>query len=140
MEVRRTRLSDFERIEAQAEQHIEVANLTPFEMANAVTHPSYTAVKNGNPIAMFGLLPISPGWYRAWGIVSTAARPHMLFITRGLRLFLETFRYNRIDMTADTRFERATRWPELLGFTRVATLRKAAPDGGDYILFERVKC
>lgn len=100
--------------------------------------PAFAVLLGGVPVAAGGLYEVQPHYATAWALIGAEAGPAMTAITRAVRRVLACRAYERVDTTVRGEFAAGQRWAGLLGFERVATLRKWGPDRGDYVLWERV--
>lgn len=102
---------------------------------------AYTALIDGEPIAIAGLIELWPGRAMAWSFLGEKAGPHMLALTRVIGRFLKMCEHARIEAYVDPTFEAGHRWMELLGFERETpgAMRRFTPDGRDQTLYARVK-
>lgn len=100
--------------------------------------PAFQVLRDGVPVAAGGLVEIRPHHATAWAYVGADAGPAMVALTRAVRRVVGSRAYERVDTTVQGDFEAGHRWAEMLGFERVATLRRWGADRGDYTLFERI--
>jgi hypothetical protein len=103
--------------------------------------PAYTALDDeGKPVAICGVILQWPGRGIAWGLISAAAGPHFLRITREVRKFLDGCDIRRIEASADATFPQTGRWLELLGFEceTPRPMRGYGFDGRACFLYARV--
>lgn len=124
--------------EAQAFARFLVAERDYCE-ALAKAGPAYSAFVDGEVVACSGVVERHAGVWQAWALVSQAAGSHMLQITRATLAFLASFNANRIETAVDAKHDAGHRWAAILGFEREALMRKWMPDGGDAVLYARVK-
>lgn len=101
--------------------------------------PAFAAVHDGRVLGAAGLLPQWEGRAIAWALLSDAAGPHMLAITRAVKRFLAMQGYGRVETWAEVHFEPAHRWLKMLGFEFEARVRAYTPQGGDACLYGRIK-
>lgn len=76
-----------------------------------------SAFVGGRCVAAAGLLDVWPGRAITWALLSRYAYEYMLAITRRMRLVMDTYPANRIEMVVLRDFEPGNRWAKLLGFT-----------------------
>lgn len=100
---------------------------------------AYTAFVDDTPVAIAGLWDKWPGSAVAWAYLSTAAGPHLLAVTRAVQRYLDVCAPRRTEAYVDVGFEAGHRWMEVLGFEREGLLRANRPDGGDQILYSRIR-
>lgn len=75
----------------------------------------------------------------AWSMLLPVTRGRMVGITRVARAILNACPLARVQAHAVVGFDLAHKWLDLLGFQREGLLRKFAPDGGDVLIFARVR-
>lgn len=110
--------------------------------AGAEHGPSFVAVdESGRVLCIAGLAVNHPRWATAWAVFSEDKGGRMVAVTRAIRRVLQealATRFDRLDMHVRAGFDRAADFACLLGFDFEATLKRAAPDGGDLLLFSRI--
>ena len=101
--------------------------------------PSYTAIHDGEPIAVAGILPCWHGRAIAWAFLSDIGPRDFLMIHRAVERFLDNCGFNRVEISVDCDFPAAHRWARLLGFEMEANcMRGYGPDGRDCALYARL--
>lgn len=92
-------------------------------------------------IGCLGVAPLPLGSGHAWALLSKAAGPHMLAITRHAKQVLDLAPYRRIQTTAICGFKPANRWlVRQLGFSIEAFVMQAYDIAGrDHALYARVR-
>lgn len=92
-------------------------------------------------LGCIGVAPMTLGSGHAWAILSEAAGPHMLAITRYARDLLDIVPYRRVQTTALCGFQPANRWlVRFLGFSVEAFVMRCYDiDGRDHALYARVR-
>ena len=102
---------------------------------------SWTAIYGAEPIAAAGVLEAWRGRCAAWAYMSRDAGPHMLYITKAVKKFLNETSRGRIELTVRTDYELGHRWARMLGFAvenSPGRLLRYGPDGADhtsYVMF-----
>ena len=86
-----------------------------------------------------GLAPQWQGRAIAWVMLSRNARRQFVTIHRAVRDFLINSGVRRIEATVDIGFEQGHRWMKMLGFEPEGYMKGFRPDGGDQILYARVR-
>lgn len=86
-----------------------------------------------------GILRVHATTGTAWAIVLPGIWGHMGRITRMMTDYFDGLDLSRIDMLVRADFLPGLRWAARLGFTREAVLRRWAPDGGDMVMFARIR-
>lgn len=101
---------------------------------------SWTAVVDGDVVAIGGTWEIWRGRHIAWAAMNAKAKPHLLFITRAARRVLDAAD-GRVEMTVRQDFLAGHKWARLLGF-QVETPRM--PHYGrkheTHVGYVRIKC
>lgn len=83
----------------------------------AAVGEAYTAfADDGRVMAICGAMPLWANRVHLWAYLATDSGPHMLGITRGVRRFLETSGYVRVEAEVSEGFEAGHRWVRMLGF------------------------
>lgn len=90
-------------------------------------------------IAIAGLAPQWKDRAVAWALISPAAGRHFLKIHREVRKFLTKAPFRRIEATVDVGFQPGHRWMKMLGFEPEGYLKAFRPDGGDQIMYARIR-
>jgi len=75
----------------------------------------------------------------AWMWMSDVSGRHMVKIHREVEKFLIKSPFRRVEATVDIGFEPGVRWMKMLGFELEGYLRAYKPDGGDMLMFARVR-
>lgn len=91
-------------------------------------------------IGCLGVAPLPYGSGHAWALLSKAAGPHMLAVTRYARDLLAVVPYRRVQTTVICGFAPGHRWMRQLGFA-VEAERMRCYDGvgRDHALYARVR-
>lgn len=100
---------------------------------------AYTAFAADTPVAIAGLMELWPGRSLAWSYLSEAAGPHLVSLTRLVDRFLDLRAPRRTEAYVDEEFEAGHRWMHALGFEREGFLRAFKPDGGNQIMYARLR-
>lgn len=136
---RRYVLGDARLIEVQPAQAVEARAIAANDSDLLTLQPgavSYTMLRDDQPIACGGVVPLWDGFATAWGLAATmdlaAARAILRQIKRAIG---EVKGLRRVEATARADFPGALGFLTALGFERVATLTAYGADGGDYVLF-----
>lgn len=127
-------------IKPQPEQKIEQLILNAME-AQLVGTDARTYYDEDGVIVFIG--GINRKWEnhaQIWSIISKAASPHMLQITREIREWIDLYCkvYRRIECQVQKDFEHGNRWAKLLGFQLDGTLPKFFVDGTDACIYSRI--
>lgn len=92
----------------------------------------------GRIIACMGFVKADPGYAIAWALLAEGKRNALVEMTRRTRAVLDGSGWRRVELHTRADFEPAMRWAELLGFSVESVRRKAAPDGGDMLVWVRL--
>lgn len=99
----------------------------------------WTCEKNGQIIMIGGLIPIWEERAQVWALIAGDLRSNMIPIHRAVKKFLAKAPYRRIEATVDIGFKEGYRWLKMLGFEIEGYMKAYRPDGGDMMLFARVR-
>lgn len=106
-------------------------------------HPSFTGRDDaGNVVGCAGLHPIWwPGRWNAWAFFEKPTGPHMLQITRFVRLVLDSFPVPRVEAHVIEGFPQGYKFAKVLGFQleTPAPMMKWSPNGENVFQFSRVR-
>lgn len=93
----------------------------------------------GKVLAMAGFLPQWEGRALAWALLSKEAGPHFRAIHRAVEEKLIKSPFRRVEATVDVGFEPGHRWMKMLDFEPEGYLRAYRPDGGDQVMYARIR-
>ncbi len=115
------------------------------EVAGKSCGHCYSGVDDGEIFVCAGVLPVWPGCWRIWAMVSRNIMPHqMLWLHRAGLQWLDqlqvTHEFRRIETTARVDSPDALRWLEMLGFECEGRLRCYDADGNDHRMYSRIAC
>lgn len=110
-------------------------NLEPL----AVRRMAWVGETEEGIVGIAGLSPQWEGRATAWALISTLAGKHFFQIHKQVLKFLVECPFRRVEATVDVGFEPGHRWVKMLGFEPEGYLRAYRPDGGDQILYARVR-
>jgi len=99
----------------------------------------WTCEKHGTIIAIGGLIPLWENRAQAWMLIAGDLKTNMIGLHRGVKKFLAKAPYRRIEATVDIGFKEGYRWLKMLGFEIEGYMKAYRPDGGDMMLFARVR-
>ena len=139
MRIRKANLHDVAEIAVQGDQISEWLGLTSPAYLFEQTHIAMAMVDDEDKvIAVAGIVTQWEGRGEVWELLAEDTHDHLLILHRG---FLKKFRkcgYRRLEATTKVGFTQASRWMQMLGFEKEATMRKYGPEGEDYHLWARV--
>lgn len=95
----------------------------------------------GDIIVIGGLIPIWENRAFLWSLISAHAGKEMLRIHKEVRRRLQDFnkQYRRIEITVDAGFTQGHRWAKMLGFEIEGYMKAYRPDGGDMVMYSRIR-
>lgn len=94
---------------------------------------------DGEVMMIAGLVPQWKNRAIAWTLISKNAGRHFVELHRYVDNFLNTSDFDRIESMVDVGFEAGHRWMKMLGFEIEGYMRKYRPDGGDMVLYARIR-
>lgn len=95
--------------------------------------------EDGKVIMIAGLAPQWTNRAVAWTLISESAGRHFVELHRYVDNFLDNSDFRRVESTVDVDFEAGHRWMKMLGFEVEGYMRAYKPDGGDMVLYSRIK-
>ena len=105
------------------------------------TSISYTAIDEGRPVVIAGVIPIWQGVAESYLIPSALFPKHKIQCIKYIRLNQEFLRrelnLHRLQTTVPAELTQAIRWLEWLGYERESTLRMWGPDKRDHYRYVR---
>ncbi|NIJ34338.1 hypothetical protein [Sphingomonas oligoaromativorans] len=106
----------------------------------ASSGPAFTARNaEGHILQCSGFVENHGRYASAWALLSADWSSAKVALHRATRRVIAETRYVRIDMSVRSGFAAAHEWARMLGFVREGTLRRAAPDGGDFDIYALVR-
>lgn len=90
-------------------------------------------------MAIAGIIPQWEGRATAWAMISQKAGAHFMHIHREVKKHVDNCPFRRLEATVDAGFEQGHRWMGMLGFEVEGYLRAYRPDGGDQLMYARVR-
>lgn len=127
-------------MQAQQAQQVEAEALASLgSLEFAASQKSFTGFYGDDPIVCAGLVDQWSNYAAAWALLSDRAGRHLLWVTRQIRLFLDSSPIRRVDTPVRCDFPQAERWCRMLGFQSEGIMKAYFPDGCDAIRFARVR-
>ncbi|MBD3732509.1 MAG: hypothetical protein IE934_07330 [Sphingopyxis sp.] len=139
IEIRDFHPDDIAALDVQPEQAGDIGLAQGQIMVMAAGGPSFTALRDGRPIACAGLYENHAKWATAWAALSRLSPAELLAITRPCLRAIEASGYRRIDCLVRRGFPAARQWAWMLGFAQEGTMFGVWPDGSDALIFARIK-
>jgi hypothetical protein len=103
--------------------------------------PTVTCFHNGEPVAMFGFVPIWKGLAEAWFVVDDEARKYPIAMTKYGKcvqdIAMISMGLHRLQITVRNSDKRAKDWAYAIGFQKECLMSRYGPDGSDYLLMAR---
>lgn len=141
MIVRPLKKEDFGRMAGAlqpAQAHLRDSLLNEEYQASALSGPAMAVEMDGRVIFLGGVIEMWSGRALAWSLVSSAAAPHLLRLTRETEKFFAALPYHRIECYVDWDFTAGHRWAALLGFEFEGRMKCFSPLGTDMAMYGRV--
>lgn len=89
-----------------------------------------------------GIGGLHPQWDNraiAWMLIGCDLKQHFIPLHRAVRKMLIRAPFRRIEATVDVGFTQGHRWMRMLGFEMEGLLRAYRPDGGDQVMYARIR-
>ena len=101
---------------------------------------SYTAMRDGKAVAVFGALKLWENRALIWSFLGKDAGPSLTVIHRLAKEALDALPFRRVEADTPCEFKQGHRWLRMLGFKLEAECMEAyLPHGGDSALYARVR-
>lgn len=143
---RRMRPVDAARIALQPSQHVCLGIVRPVHSIEDGEElcdggPAWAAVAPGGAVlCIAGFKVIWPERHAiAWAMLAEGIGAGHLAITRYARDRIAEAPFDRVEAIVREAVAAELKWPQLVGLTPVARLRKWGPDGATHVLFERIR-
>jgi hypothetical protein len=102
-----------------------------------------TVMIHGQPVGVFGMVPLWPGVAEMWFIPDERLRAYPIFMTRGGRAFMDITRISyglhRQQITVRCDHEAAVKWANAIGFKQEAILKAYGTDKADFYMMSIVR-
>jgi hypothetical protein len=102
---------------------------------------SFTAFMYGNPVAIFGCVPIWHGVGEMWSILDNRSKKNAISLTKiafkVLYVIEQYLMLHRSQITVKSADKKAVRWAMALGFKNEGTMKSYRPDGSDFYIMAR---
>lgn len=98
---------------------------------------AYSIIDNDKVICIAGLTKVNEFRVQVWAIMSSLTKGKMFGVTRHVNQFLNSKKYDRIEVTIKTDFLLGHKWALALGFERECTMEKYAY-GQSFDLYRRL--
>ena len=101
---------------------------------------AFTGLVSGEVMVCGGIAKMWPGRGYLWSVLSENIRVHSISVYRGIRRWLNTRDYRRIEMDVPCHMEIAHRRAVWMGFEiEIQRARKYMPNGDDASIYVRIK-
>lgn len=100
---------------------------------------AWTAEADGQILGIGGLAAQWENRAIAWTLLSGDVGKYFVQLHRAVKDVLVKSPYVRIEATVDVGFEPGHRWMKMLGFEVEGYLKAYRPDGGDQIMYARIR-
>lgn len=126
---------DLQESQSYMMDHIDNINVVELSKISDV----WCCEQDGKIVAMGGIVPIWEGRGQAWMLVANVAGVRMTHVHRVVLQKLVSSSCTRIEATVDVGFTQGVRWMKMLGFELESYMKAYRPDGGDMLMFSRVR-
>ena len=131
---------DTERLVLQDSQSYMSLLLEDLDLAPlAAENMAWVGETDEGVMAIAGIAPQWENRATAWAMISQNAGVHFMKIHREVKRHLDEAPFRRIEATVDAKFKAGHRWMNMLGFELEGYLRNYRPDGGDQVMYARIK-
>lgn len=128
------------KLQLQEGQAYGQSMLTPELAASLVGEYTFTALVDGEPIAVGGVTELWANRALVWTFIGQTAGPHFVALHKAVLRGLDLAPHRRLEADTPCEFEQGHRWLRMLGFKLEAERMTAhRPDGGDSALYAKVK-
>ena len=138
MDLREYVKGDYAKVRARARD-----DLGYFNEAQASFDTAFTIWSGDEAVACGGLVVSYPGVGGLWAIVGDSARGNGLEFTRltrkGIHLLMDSLGVWRAQATIQAGINENARWAKILGMEYESTLKCAAPDKGDMLMYRLLR-
>lgn len=121
--------------QAHMREIVETLDLTPL----AAEGMAWSAVEGDTVLGIGGLSPQWDNRAVAWMLIGCDLKQHFIPLHRAVSKMLIRSPFRRVEATVDVGFRQGHRWMKMLGFEPEGYLRAYLPDGGDQIMYARVR-
>jgi hypothetical protein len=94
---------------------------------------------DGRVLLIGGVRPVHDECLWLWSILSGQIGARMVALSRAVARWLDGHGVRRLQFTCAVEHEEGLRWAALLGFQMEARLQAFGEDGGDHLLFARIR-
>lgn len=126
---------DLQESQSYMMDHIDNINVAELAACSDV----WCGEHNGKIVAMGGIVPIWEGRGQAWMLIANVAGVRMTHVHKAVLNALVKSKCTRIEATVDIGFKQGVRWMKMLGFELESYMKAYRPDGGDMLMFARIR-
>ena len=140
MIVRPWEQEDIDRVDLQtAQEYLRGLDLDMDMTDLSAKGLAFTGEVDGKVIGMAGVIPMWNGRAIAWALLAGDSGKHFPHIHKAIKRFLDDVPFNRVEATVDVGFKQGSRWVKMLGFELEGYMKAYRPNGGDSLLYAKVK-
>lgn len=110
-----------------------------YAKALKVSGPCFTGIDGNRVLGCAGLVKQWENRAIAWALLSGDIGTDFIRVHRAVFRFLDLSDFNRVEAFVDAGFEQGHRWIQMLGFEQEGYMKQFNPDGGDAVLYARLK-
>jgi len=104
---------------------------------------SFTGVKDGEIVAVGGMMPMWEGVGEGWAITSTLIHKEIFwfhrFVVRDIVGKMKERKIHRLQATVHQDNTISMKWLKRMNFIEEGCLHKYSPDGADYYMYARIR-
>jgi RimJ/RimL family protein N-acetyltransferase len=101
--------------------------------------PAFTGIHEGQVLGCAGLVKQWENRAIAWALLSGNIGNEFVRIHRAVQRFLDLTEFDRVEAHVDADFVAGHRWIRMLGFREEGYMKRFNPNGGDAVLYARLK-
>jgi len=132
-------------------EHLETIMLQPAQQhffsyfdpaygeALKLSGPAFTGIHEGRVLGCAGLVKQWENRAIAWSLLSSDIGNEFVRIHKAVYRFLELTDFDRVEAHVDANFDQGHRWIRMLGFEKEGYMKRFNPNGGDAVLYARLK-
>lgn len=125
-------------LQVQDKQIDEYLRLSKDDIDMLGENESYTFIKNGKPLACFGLIQTDRDTAFAWSYLSNEVSSYMVELTRLAKQVAGMSGFKKIEAYVMESFNEGHRWMRLLGFSKTTKQTHLYDKGPLYCVYERI--
>ena len=110
-----------------------------YAQALKTSGPCFSGIDGNRVLGCAGLVKQWENRAIAWALLAGDIGTDFIRVHRAVDRFLDICGVNRVEAYVDAHFEQGHRWIQMLGFTQEGYMKQFNPDGGDAVLYARLR-